>query len=543
MGVYDIGDAFAAIEKELLDSMMRNMERHRAEEDDLGIEWSQWQVEQLKYLEQYKKDNAKRYQGQFRSINKQIDGIIREARDTGNMEQEIEILEAIKRGFTGYKKGSETMNAQFFKLNDRKLEALIKAVTDDMEKAETAILRMANDQYRQIIYNAQVYANTGAGTYEKAVDMATKDMLSAGLSCVEYANGARHRLKDYADMAIRTASKRAYLTGEGEKRQEWGIPTVIMNKRGNPCPKCLPWVGKILIDDVWSGGKKDDGSYPLMSTAVAAGLYHPRCRDSHTTYFEGISTPPDRQFTRDEIEEIEQTLQGQAKEQYAERQAEKYERLAKYSLDQDNKKEYALRAREWNNIASKRFNNYESMEKYMKTVYNATIDDDVLGLDIRQVSQTLTEFEAVLEDFPNAKQYFTGINVHNRGMAAFIPNGELVLNSVYYQKLNVALIGTGYHEAGHLLELALIHKNNVNVSSEIIEMHYINGQYAKKIVEKAYGRIVSNKTVLEMKKDISNYALKDDSETVSEAVKDYYMNGYNASILSRQIVKVLKEEL
>ena len=81
---------------------------------------------------------------------------------------------------------------------------------NDMQSAETAVLRMANDQYRKVIFNAQVYANSGAGTYEKAVDMATKDFLSAGLNCVQYANGARHTLADYADMAIRTASKRAY---------------------------------------------------------------------------------------------------------------------------------------------------------------------------------------------------------------------------------------------------------------------------------------------------------------------------------------------
>lgn len=39
---------------------------------------------------------------------------------------------------------------------------------------------MSNDKYRKAIFNAQVYANTGAGTYEKAVDMACKDMLNAG---------------------------------------------------------------------------------------------------------------------------------------------------------------------------------------------------------------------------------------------------------------------------------------------------------------------------------------------------------------------------
>lgn len=118
-----------------------------------------------------------------------------------------------------------------------------------------------------------MYAATGA-SYEKAVDMATKDFLRAGINCIEYKNGARHTMSEYADMALRTAQKRAYLTGEGEKRQEWGVTTVIMNKRGNPCPKCLPFVGKVIIDDVWSGGKPEDGPYPLMSTAISKGLYH-----------------------------------------------------------------------------------------------------------------------------------------------------------------------------------------------------------------------------------------------------------------------------
>ena len=72
---------------------------------------------------------------------------------------------------------------------------------------------------RRICWCAATFPLYFAGTYEKAVDMATKDMLSAGLNCVEYANGARHTLSDYADMAIRTACKRAYLTGEGEKEK------------------------------------------------------------------------------------------------------------------------------------------------------------------------------------------------------------------------------------------------------------------------------------------------------------------------------------
>lgn len=352
MADYDIGAAFEAIEDELIASMIRNMDRHRAWENNEGIQWSMWQAEQLKALEKYKKANQKRYGKQFKEINDQISEVLYRARQDGNMQQEIRILNAIKNGFTGANKVTQGATAEFFRLNDRKLEALIEATTSDMERAETAILRKANDEYRKVIYNAQVYANTGAGTYEKAVDMATKDMLSRGLACVEYANGARHTLADYADMAIRTASKRAYLTGEGEKRQEWGIATVIVNKRGNPCPKCLPFCGKVLIDDVWSGGKKSDGPYPLMSKAIAAGLYHPRCKDSHTTYFPGISTANDT-WTKKELEAVGQTNKQEAKQQYAKRQAEKYRRLAEYSLSAENQKQYGQRAKEWQDIQFK----------------------------------------------------------------------------------------------------------------------------------------------------------------------------------------------
>lgn len=349
---YDIVKAFEAIENELMSSMIRNMRDHKIEEIDEKKQWTMWQVEQLKSLEQYRRSNQERFGKDFKQINDNIELLIRMAKDEGEMDQEIEILKAIKKGYKA-RKVSQGAAGEFFKLNERKLDALIKATVEDMQKAETAILRMAEDQYRKIIYNAQVYANTGAGTYEKAVDMATKDMLAAGLNCVEYANGARHTLKDYANMAIRTASKRAYLQGEGTKRQEWGIATVIVNKRGNPCPKCLPFCGKVLIDDVWSEGSKDGISpvtglkYPLMSKAVAAGLYHPNCRDVHTTYFEGVNTPPDDRYTKQELKEIAENYRNQQKQQYANRQAEKFERLAKYSLDEDNQKRYKAKEREW----------------------------------------------------------------------------------------------------------------------------------------------------------------------------------------------------
>lgn len=353
---YDVGAAFAAIENELMSSMVRNMERHKVEEIGEEKEWEMWQALQLKSLDKYKRQNKEKYGTQFQDINKRIGNILIRMNEDGQMDQERKILKAIKNG-ADLTKASDAMSGRFFEINDRKMDALIKATTGEIRKAETAVLRKADDVYRKTIFNAQVYANSGAGTYEKVVDMATKDFIAAGLNCVEYKNGARHTLSDYADMAVRTAAKRAYLQGEGTKRQEWGIHTVIVNQRsdtgpGGVCPECLPFVGKVFIDDVWSGGKEgekdEDGEeLPLLSDAIGAGLYHPRCRDSHTTYFPGISTPPSGKITKKDVQEAVETEKEEARQQYAERQAEKYERLAETRLDPENRQQYEARAGEW----------------------------------------------------------------------------------------------------------------------------------------------------------------------------------------------------
>jgi hypothetical protein len=387
MSDYNIREAFEKIEDELIDSMMRNFSRHRAEEDKNNFCWTQWQAEQLKSLEEYRKHNAKKFGKRFKTINSKVEEMIRTAKADGNASQEAEILEAVKDGFKAPKKPSAHSTAEFFKVNDRKLDALIKSTTDDLKRAETAVLRMSNDKYRKAIFNAQVAMNTGAVTYEKAVDIACKDMLNAGLNCVEYKNGARHTLSDYADMAVKTANKRAYLRGEGEKRAEWGVSLVVVNSRQGGCPDCAKYIGKVFIDDVYSNGKKSDGSYPLLSTAIKNGLFHPRCKDSTSTYYPELDDL-DAPLSEDEIKELDRQRGIEEKQQYAQRQAERFDRRAEYSLDEDNKRIAQTRADEWHDRAdmleekAKKAGNSlpESVAKSQKTVIMKS-GSDVVALE------------------------------------------------------------------------------------------------------------------------------------------------------------------
>lgn len=378
MSDYNIREVFEKIEDELIDSMMRNFSRHRAEETKEGYNWTQWQAEQLKSLEEYRKHNAKKFGKRFKTINGKVEEMIRTAKADGNASQEAEILEAVKEGFKAPKKPSAHSTAEFFKVNGRKLDALIKSTTDDLKRAETAVLRMSNDKYRKAIFNAQVAMNTGAVTYEKAVDIACKDMLNAGLNCVEYKNGARHTLSDYADMAVKTANKRAYLRGEGEKRAEWGVSLVVVNSRQGGCPDCAKYIGKVFIDDVYSNGKKSDGNYPLLSTAIKNGLFHPRCKDSTSTYYPELDDL-DAPLSEDEIKELDRQRGIEEKQQYAQRQAERFDRRAEYSLDEDNKRIAQTRADEWHDRAdmleekAKQFSLNTNEQKYYRPVFEEDI--------------------------------------------------------------------------------------------------------------------------------------------------------------------------
>ena len=347
MADYDISEAFQRIEEEMIASMSRNLKRHLRTEDEEGLNYTMWQAEQLNALHNFKKNNKKLFKSYFSTINGKIDEILRKANETGRMTQEVAILEAIKNGYARYSKNDKSVIGEFFKINERKLNALIKATTNDMKKGETAMLRRVNDEYRKIIYNAEVYYNTGVGTLPQAVDMATKDFLSRGISCIEYANGARVGIDSYAKMALRTAQTRAYLLGEASKRDEWGISTVIVNKRGVACPMCLKYVGKVFYDDVWGNASiPSPAEYPLLSEAIKGGLYHPNCKDVHTTYFEGVNTPPEP-MTEEEKKEAARVYNLEQQQRYNERQIRKYKRLSDGSVDPENRDRYYKKLSEW----------------------------------------------------------------------------------------------------------------------------------------------------------------------------------------------------
>jgi hypothetical protein len=340
---YDVAAAFERIEDMLIESMKRNLTNHLNEEQLNQLTWAQWQVLQVDSLRKFRESNRELFQREFDEINEKVEQMLIDTYNNAATRTENELLKSyIGDAF----ELTEEEKHELHRIHEDKLRALIDETTNNLKNAEEAILRTSDDVYRRVIFDSQVYLNTGSGTLVAAIDMATRDFLSQGLNCIQYKDGKRVNIASYAEMALRTADTRATLQAEAAKRDEWGEPLVMVTYRSSACPKCVRYIGKVFVDDVWGTVRPTGQSkYPMLSEAIAGGLYHPNCKDSHTTYFEGITKQ--RTMTREEALEAARRYDLQQEQRYNERQIRKYKRLEQGSIAEDDVARYAAKRKEW----------------------------------------------------------------------------------------------------------------------------------------------------------------------------------------------------
>ena len=359
----EITKAFKRIENELIHDMIKHLEKHKVDEVTEGKQWEMWQALQLKELEKYKHNNAQKFGTEYLGLNKKIQSLFLKTGNDAQLKEEHALMKAIKAGdYEPPAPVDTSIGVGFFGINEGKMNALLDATEADFVKAEHSIFRKANDEYRKIIFDAQMYAS--AGSYEKAIDMATKDFIKAGFNTIQYKGwydkdgkyhqGAQHKVSDYAAMAIKTGQKRAHLMGEGNVHARFGNHTVQVNIRQDMCPVCAPWVGKVLVDDVYGGGTFEEAAalnLPTLSQAMAEGFLHPNCKDMYSLYIEGISLPA-IPWTQEELDEINAKYNTEQKMEHAMDMVDTYQQLANNQLDPENKAMYEARADKWLDVHS-----------------------------------------------------------------------------------------------------------------------------------------------------------------------------------------------
>lgn len=389
MNDYNIKKLYEDMEMELISSMKRNYQRHLKEENKTGFNYSQWQAEKLKELKRYQRENKNIIGGYTNGLSKEISKHIKKEVKQGS----INAINQYNKITGNNLKPSKIMNHSFFKNNDRKVNALIRVVNNDLKTANIAVLRMANDQYRQVIHKSAFYVANGVFTEQQAARMATKeltelqktklaidevnkDFLNRGFNCIEYKGGRRVNIASYSEMAVRTANLRAQLMGEGDFRKSIGRTLVQATSHGGACPICQKWEKHIFVDDVYSGGKAD-GKHTLLSEAMKQGFLHPNCRHGLTTYYpeaENIEDYTDEEYEND-VEWINNRINEitNGKLNYIDRNIKRFNRLENGSISPINIQMFASKKEQWINEKDKLINNsYIDITKQWTDISNGS---------------------------------------------------------------------------------------------------------------------------------------------------------------------------
>lgn len=341
---YEIRQMYEDMEIRLIKSMKRNLQLHLDEEDETGFKYPQWQAIKLKELKRYQRQNKDIVGHDTKGFSTSISKYLKNELKEGS----YNALQDYKEAMGDKYKANKRLSNSFFRINDRKVNTLIKTVNNDLKTANRAVLRMTNDQYRKVIFQSQFYVANGVMTPKQAIDAANKDFLRRGLNVIEYKDGKRVNIASYSQMAVRTAGQRAMLMGEGAFRKKMKQHLIQISSHGTSCELCIPWQGKVLIDDVYSGGSRKDGNYPLVSEAMDQGLFHPNCRHGISTYFGG----------KDDVSDIDASYENgkdgsesdaayQEDMNYINRKIREYTRLEAGSLDENNVATYKKKKEQW----------------------------------------------------------------------------------------------------------------------------------------------------------------------------------------------------
>lgn len=184
------------------------------------------------------------------------------------------------------------------------IEALASALVRDVGAVAVNVLRQGLDAYRSAVAGGTARMLAGGQTRREATQAAWAALVDRGVFGFTDRSGRRWRLSSYAEMAMRTASARAAVTGQSDRLATLDIDLVYISDHVQECELCRPWEGRILHrvdgpagplrvehaleDDVWLTVDVA-GSVP---EARARGLWHPNCAHSMSGYLPGVTRVP-----------------------------------------------------------------------------------------------------------------------------------------------------------------------------------------------------------------------------------------------------------
>lgn len=207
---------------------------------------------------------------------------------------------------------------------------------------------------------------SGAVDYNTVLKKAVKAMTDSGLRTVDYASGWSNRVDVAARRALMTVFNQVVAKVNEDNAEQLGTEYFEVSYHRGARPTHQVWQGRVY-------SKKELETVCGLGTVT--GLCGANCYHSYSPFIKGIDTPT---YSEEEAE-MDRRERLEEKQQYAERQAERFDRRAEYSLDKDNKRIAQTRADEWHDRAdmleekAKQFSLKTDEQKYYRPVFKEDI--------------------------------------------------------------------------------------------------------------------------------------------------------------------------
>lgn len=210
-----------------------------------------------------------------------------------------------------------------------RLLALQKEIDGMVQTVGHAILRDANDKYRQIVGDALQVGQLHVENHEQLMQRTLNRFADEGIFGFVDKAGRKWGMGEYTEMATRTGMMHAALEGYAQQAKQYGFDLIIVTDHADECPLCRPWENRILsLTGAEASNPECNGT---LQQATAAGLFHPNCLHSYNAYVPGLSSK-----TGGDTQTPARNAEGYAARQtqrYYERQLRRWRRRESVAMD------------------------------------------------------------------------------------------------------------------------------------------------------------------------------------------------------------------
>jgi len=278
---------YAAAEASLYRQMARRIQ--------VGIDDPGWEQRQVGELAAFRRDIDQIVARLDRTNDTQLPRIISKVSARANAITSQEIG-AVDRPVTSPATASRT--AGDFDVADR--DAAATQIRAAVAPVAARMAFVASSTYQNVI--GQLLA-ADLGSRRRVAQHALNVFATKGITGFRDRAGRSWEMASYVEMASRTIAANHQIGVQATRLAAAGLDLVIVSNAPQECKLCRPFEGKILslsgqnVGDIeainpTTGQPVRVRVMTSMARATAAGLHHPNCRHSESTYLPGVTQRP-----------------------------------------------------------------------------------------------------------------------------------------------------------------------------------------------------------------------------------------------------------